>query len=265
MITKDKPARKDRVQSLEKGLQILLLLSRAQADLTLEELTRRSGYTKTTCFRLLKTMQDLNFVEQDPQSSAYRLGARNISVGAAALNKLSLRDTALPHMHRLRELTDETINLTILDQTDVVFVERLEAVHIISTHHHIGDRLPVHCTSMGKAILAFLPPARLEPLLEQIPLEAKTDKTITSLERFRSELARIRETGLAISDEELEKGLCAVSAPIMDYQGYAVAAINIAFPLVRHDLSEAVTRFSPQVKTAAGQISRQLGYTESSD
>lgn len=261
-MTKNNPPQKERVKSLEKGLRILVLLSRSQSSLSLDEVTRISGFSKTSCFRILQTMKDLNFVEQNARDSTYRLGARNISLGAATLKHLSLRELAVPFMQRLQEQTRETINLTILDQTEVVFVERLEATHIISTHHHIGDRLPVYCTSMGKAILAFLPPARLDLLLEQIPMEVKTDQTIDSPEKLRIELERIRKTGLAVNNEELEKGLCAVAAPVLDSLGEPVAALNIAFPLIRYTFREAFDHYAPLVKHAAGEISKGLGYVK---
>ena len=261
-----KPARnKDRVKSLEKGLHLLMILSQSKSNLSLDEVTKRSGYTKTACFRLLKTMQDLNFVEQHPQNSTYRLGPRNISVGAAALKNLSLRDLALPVMQRLQTSTGETINLSVLDQAEVVFIERLEATHIISTHHHIGDRLPVHCTSMGKALLAFLPQHQLDQVLQRIRFESKTEKTVISIDGLAKELVQVRKTGLARNNEELEQSLCAVAAPVLDHMAQPVAALNIAFPLIRHQFKEAVDQYGPQVKQAAKDISKLLGYFDQED
>lgn len=258
----DKSIDKDRVKSLDKGLNILMLLSQAKEDLSLDQITKLSKYTKTSCFRLLKTMQELNFVDQNPQDSTYRLGARNISIGATALKNVKLRQLALPYMQRIQVKTKETSNLTILDQTEIIFVERLEAEHIVSTHHHIGDRLPVYCTSMGKAILAFMPQHQLEPLLKKLRLENKTKKTISSIDMLMKELENVRETGLAVNNEELEKGLCAVAAPIRNYLGESVAALNIAFPLIRYNFKDAVRDYGPLVKEAANEISERLGYTD---
>lgn len=250
----------DRVKSLEKGLNLLLLLSRQEGALSLERITRLSGLNKTTCFRLLKTMQDMGFVDQEPGSKLYRLGPRNISLGAAALQGLSLRSLALPFMQRLRELTQETVNLSVLDGTEVVFIERLEAKHIISTHHRIGDRLPAHCACMGKAILAYLPPHKLQTVLDKIRFEKKTPNTLSDRGALERELEKVRQEGLAYNREELEKGLCAVAAPVLGHAGEAVAGLNVAFPLVRHDLHEAMDRFAPEVKRAAEGISKLLGF-----
>ncbi len=252
----------DRVKSLEKGLQLLLLLSGQASALSLDKITQASGLNKTTCFRLLKTMQDFGFVEQEPDSKMYRLGPKNISLGAAAMQGISLRRLALPYMQKLKDSTQETVNLSILDGTEVVFIERLEASHILSTHHRIGDRLPAYCTCMGKAIMAHLPQDKLLSILERTKFEAKTPNTVKSKRVLLEELARIREEGLAYNREELEKGLCAVAAPIMGYAGEAVAGLNVSFPLTRHDEREVAERFAPQVKEAAAKISRLLGHTK---
>ena len=248
------------MKALEKGLALLILLSAASQPQTLDEITRASGLNKTTCFRLLKTLQDFGFVEQETGGKRYRLGPRNISLGAAAMSGISLRNLALPHMQRLKELTQETVNLTVLDGSEVVFIERLEANHIISTHHRIGDRLPAHSTCMGKAILAHMPRPKREAVLGRIKFTALTPATITSRAALEKELDQVRREGLAYNREELEKGLCAVAAPVMGYAGEALAALNVAFPLVRHELHAALEKFAPLVKQAADQISELLGY-----
>jgi DNA-binding IclR family transcriptional regulator len=253
---------KDRIKSLEKALNLLIVLSKSKSALSLDELTRQTELKKTSCFRLLQTMKKLNFVEQDPGSKDYYLGSRNISIGAAALNGLSLRRTALPFMQSLQRETKETVNLAILEGTEVVFVERLESEHILSTHHKIGDRLPVHCTCMGKSILAFLPESKLEDVLREIRFTRRTPHTIASQEAFRKELKDVRDRGLAVNIEELEQGLCAVACAVRNYSGEAVASINIAFPVIRHDPEQAIKTFAPRLKQACMEISKSLGFQE---
>jgi IclR family pca regulon transcriptional regulator len=255
-------ADKERVKSLEKGLRLLVLLSRQESPLSLDEITRLSGFKKTVCFRLLQTMKDLNFVEQDSKTKNYRLGWQNISIGAATLKDLSLRRVALPFMQKLRQDTGETVNLAILEGTDIVFVERLEADHILGTRNRIGERLPVYCTCMGKAILAFMPPSRQEEIISKIDFRPLTGRTLTTPEQLRRELARVRSEGVAVNDEELEDGLCAIGAPLMDYTGFAVAALNVAFPTFRHSKEKALRNFAPAVKEASRKISTLLGYEE---
>jgi IclR family transcriptional regulator, acetate operon repressor len=251
----------DRVKALEKALNLLLLLGRQKSTISLDLITQASKLNKTTCFRLLKTLQDFGFVEQEPGSKNYRLGAQLISLGAAAMHGFSLRRLALPYMQKLQDLTQETVNLSVLNGNEIVFIERLEAGHIISTHHRIGDRLPAYSTCMGKAIMAYLPGEKLTPILDSMSFEPLTPKTLRTREAFLEELERVRLEGLSYNIEELEKGLCAVAAPIIGYAGEAVAALNVAFPLMRHDLEETLHRFAPEVKRAAGEISKVLGFS----
>lgn len=250
---------KEQAKTLAKGLSLLVLLSRQETALSLDELTSLSGMSKTVCYRLLSTLKEMNFVEQGSQTKRYRLGAQNISIGAAALSSLSLRHVALPFMEHLREKSNETVNLAVLEGTDIVFVARLEANHIINTRHRIGERLPVYCTCQGKAIMAFSPPENVEWLLSQIDFKAVTEHTLTTPQAIREELALIRRRGIAFNDQELERGLCAVAAPILDYTEYAVASLNISFPLMRHSKQEAVEDFAPVVAKACQEISRLLG------
>ena len=250
----------DRVKALEKALNLLLLLGRQKSAISLDLITEASRLNKTTCFRLLKTLQDFGFVEQEPGSKNYRLGAQLISLGAAAMQGISLRRLALPYMQKLKDLTQETVNLSVLNGNEIVFIERLEAGHIISTHHRIGDRLPAYSTCMGKAIMAYLPAEKLTPILNSMSFEPMTAKTLQTREAFLEELERVRREGMSYNVEELEKGLCAVGAPIIGYTGEAVAALNVAFPLMRHNLTEALNRFAPEVKKAAEAISRVLGF-----
>lgn len=251
---------KERVKSLEKALNLLILLSRQAEEMSLDELSREADISKTSCFRLLQTMRRQNFVEQSPHSKKYKLGRRNISIGAAALSKQSVRALALPYMNRLRAETEETVNLAVLDGTEIVFVERIEGSFIVNSNLRVGSRLPVYCSSMGKALLAYLPTHKLDRIIGAIKFERKTSKTIDSRELLLEELAAIRKAGVAINNEELEKGLFAVAGPIRDHSGEAVAALNISFLLVRHGREKAIGKFIPVVKEACQDISTTLGY-----
>lgn len=254
------PKTRDRIRSLEKGLELLIVLSRHDTELSLERLSQESGFSKTSCFRLLQTMRRLNFITQSSETKGYQLGPRNISIGTAALDRQSVRSLAVPYMRRIRAQTNETINLTILDGNEVVFVERIEANFIVNSNLHVGSRLPVHCSSMGKAILAYLPDDQLSKILEKIDFQPCTAKTITSRDRFIEELGAIRAKGMAVNNEELEKGLFAVAAPILDHTGVPVAAMNISFPLVRHRIRDAYANFVPIIVDTCLEISSLLGF-----
>jgi DNA-binding IclR family transcriptional regulator len=254
------PKDRNHIRALEKGLELLILLSRHDTELSLERLSKKAGFSKTTCFRLLQTMRRLNFVTQSAETKCYQLGPRNISIGTAALDRQSVRSIAVPYMRRIRAQTNETVNLTILDGAEVVFVERIEANFIVNSNLYVGSRLPVHCSSMGKAILAYLSEEKLVQILDKLDFQPRTAKTIITRTQLIEELTGIRSTGTAINNEELEEGLFAIASPIRDHSGEPIAAMNISFPLVRHRIQDTLADFVPIIKEACVEISSLLGF-----
>ncbi|MEJ5378521.1 MAG: IclR family transcriptional regulator [bacterium] len=254
---------RDRLQSLEKGLMILELLSKKGSPAKLELLAQMSGIKKTSCFRVLKTLTHAGFLVRDPDAKSYWLGPKTILVGLAGLGSQGVREVALPFMRDLREKTGATVNLGMLMGTDVVFVERLQSAHIMESSLRVGSRLPAHCSSMGKAILAFQPNEEVEGILGQLNFERRTAKTITDKESFQIELQTVRERGFALNNEELEDGLFAVAGPLRDHTGKAVAAMNVSFPLVRHSKEKALKVFCPILLKACQEVSSLLGFRES--
>jgi DNA-binding IclR family transcriptional regulator len=251
---------KDHIKSIEKCFVILDRLYSGDNLLTLEEITQKSGFKKTTCFRLLKTMRSLGLVELAPGTKKYQFGPKLVTVGLSALKNMNLRNSALPILQQLRDDTRETINLTILNGTEILYVERLMSDYLVNVNVNVGDRLPVYCASMGKVILAFLPESRMKKIISLTKFEPKTNQTIVSEPALIKELAEIRAQGFAINDEELEKGLRAVAAPIMNYTGEAFAAINIAWTTARRPDRAVFSEFSQKVMAAADQISCMMGY-----
>jgi DNA-binding IclR family transcriptional regulator len=252
---------KDHIKSIEKCFNILDCLYSGDTLLTLEEITRAAGYKKTTCFRLLKTMRSLGIVELSPATKKYRYGTRLVATGLSALKHMDLRNSALPILQRLRDQTRETINLTILSGTEILYVERIMSDYLVNVNVNVGDRLPVYCASMGKVILAFLPENRVKKIIAATKFEPRTDRTIVSEAALIKELERIRTQGFALNDEELEKGLRAVAAPILNYTGEAFAAINIAWTTARRPDRTVFADFAKKVVAAAEQISGLMGYS----
>jgi IclR family transcriptional regulator, KDG regulon repressor len=252
---------KDHIMSVEKCFAILDCLHANQRLMTLEEITQASGYKKTTCFRLLKTLRILGIVEFLPATKKYQYGPRLTAIGLTALKNMNLRNAALPILQKLRDETGETVNLTILNGVEILYVERVMSDYLVNVNVNIGDRLPVHCASMGKVILAFLPEKRLDQILSSIAFVKKTDRTIVSRSALTDELIQIRSQGFAINDEELEKGLRAVAAPIFNYSGEAFAATNIAWTTARHPDRQTFSEYAGKIMPAAERISRLMGYS----
>ncbi len=251
---------KDHIQSIEKCFLVLDCLSRSQAQMNLEEIVKQTGFKKTTCFRIVKTMVNLGLIETAPGKKTYQFGSRLVSLGLAALKNMNLHQAALPVLKKLCRETGETINLTILSGTQILYVERIMSDYLVNINVNVGDRLPVYCASMGKAILAFLSPESLDEILGEIDFIPKTEQTIASEEMLKQELETIRTRGFAINDEELEKGLRAVAAPIFNHRGEAFAAVNVAWTTARRPERSAFNEFSEKILDAARTISKLMGH-----
>ncbi len=188
-------------------MNLISLISQHGSPLKLESLVKISGMKKTSCFRILQTLMRSGFVARDGDTNGYFVGPKLISIGLSAFDRRGLRELALPFMKEIRRNTGTTVNLAILSDPEVSFVERLQSAHIIETNLRVGSCLSAHVSSLGKAILAYLPESELEPILGQIHFEKKTEQTITSTKAFKQELKEIRQRGFALNNEELEKGL----------------------------------------------------------
>jgi IclR family pca regulon transcriptional regulator len=252
---------RDYIQSIERCFNILGHLSSPDSPFSLEDLTQKTGYNKTTCFRFLKTMRQLGLVEQATDKKIYQLCPAIVSLGLKALKGLNLRHAALPVMQKLRDETGETVNLSLLSGTDILFIERVMSDYLVNANINVGDRLPVYCASMGKVILAFMSEKHAAGIISQLNFKTKTERTIISPASFKKELAEIRARGYALNDEELERGLRAVAAPIIGYTGEAFAAINIAWTTARRPSRRTFTDFAGRVVAAAEKISLAMGIT----
>ncbi|MCB9442878.1 MAG: IclR family transcriptional regulator [Ardenticatenaceae bacterium] len=214
--------------------------------------------TKLLTYRLLTALESEELIKRDTNSDVYRLGPFAITLGSRALRANDLRTLCQPELKKLAALAKETASLELLVDKEIFILDEATADRVISGGQEIGSRWPAHATSTGKAMLAALPDERLEELLPGL-LTAVTPHTLTNPTIFRQELAKIRTRGYAIADEELEIGLVAVAAPILNYDKEAVAAISLAAPKVRLD-AERIAELGQQVQAAARRISVQLGY-----
>jgi IclR family pca regulon transcriptional regulator len=252
---------RDYIQSIERCFTILGHLSAPDSFFSLEELTQKTGFNKTTCFRFLKTMRRLGLVEQDTGRKTYHLGPAIVALGFKALKSLNLHHTALPVMQKLRDETGETVNLCLLSGTEIIFIERIMSDYLVNANINVGDRLPVYCASMGKVILAFMSEKHAAEIISQLEFKTRTERTIASSALLKKELAEIRARGYALNDEELEKGLRAVAAPIIGYTEEAFAAINIAWTTARRPSRRTFTDFAGKIVEAADKISLAMGFT----
>ena len=251
-------------QSLERGLAILSTFGSDRPLIGVSELSRELDLSRSTAHRYIATLARLGYLQQDPDSKRYRLGPRVLDLGFSAINSMDLREVAAPHLRQLSDETQHTVNLAILDGTDVVYIERcrtaLPGQRDIDLNLHVGARLPAYCTAMGKAILAFLAEDRREEIIARIDFVQRGPNTVTNAEAFREELARIRVLGVAVNDEELAYGLRSIAAPIHSHSGEVLAALNLAVHRTMVSMDELIARYGPAVRKCAHDITLSMGH-----
>ncbi|NBM14518.1 IclR family transcriptional regulator [Streptomyces sp. GC420] len=217
----------------------------------LAELAERTGFSKTTTHRLSADLVRLGFLERE--GVGYRLGGRLFELGTLVPRRHGLRETALPFVQDLYEATHETVHLGVLEDHDVVYLERVHGHDPLPLPSRVGGRLPLHCTGVGKALLAFSGPELTELVLAE-PLTGLTPYSITNPDRLRTAVEQVQASGLAYEEQEATLGVCCIAAPVFDGGGTAVAALSVAVPRARFRPAQ----LAPAVRTAALGLSRTL-------
>lgn len=246
------------VAVLGKALDVLEELT-AATDLGLSELTRRSGTSKAAAFRILSTLKARGYVEQDDRTKRYRAGPSLLAMGSGLVEGRDLTRSARPVLEGLRSACGETVNLGVLEDGHVRYLEVLESPRNLRAAGMTGQRDPLHCTSLGKAILAFLPRAEARRLLARTERRRITPHTIVSIAKILKDLDQIRERGYAIDDQETASGVRCVGAPILDLHRHPCAALSVSGPASRLD-KDAMTRLGTQVGAAALEVAKRMGY-----
>ena len=249
-------------QSLERGLAILSAFAPDRPALGISELAHELAHTRSTTHRYVATLATLGYLQQDDSTRKYRLGPRVLDLGFSVLGSLELREIAAPHLRRLTDITGHTSNLAIRDDTDVILIDRVRGrpgrYHHLEFSLHVGSRLPSYCSATGKALLAFLPPPDLDQLLDRIDLIQRGPRTLTSKTALKAELERVRRTGVAVNDEELESALRSIAVPVRSRSGEVIAAVNIAIPWSPVTMTELVSQHGPTLQETAHQITARV-------
>lgn len=243
-------------QTLDRALTILGFL--AEKPRRINEIAVFLGVHHSTALRLMHTLRRHGFVHELPDHQ-YRLGAATFRLAFQALEAIDLRSVARPYMEQMNGLSGETIHLGTIENGDVVYIEKVEARHPVRMHSRIGAIAPLHCTGVGKAIVAFLPPAEQEHLLKQHNLARFTDHTLTTVKAVKEDLEATRERGYAIDAQEHDPGIHCIAAPVVTGDGEVVGAISLSTPVMRVD-RETLLGFVPSLLEASHGTSRQLGW-----
>lgn len=247
------------VQVLDRALAILQMLSAEGPDLSLVAISDKLELHKSTVHRLLMVLERHKLIERNSVNGRFRLGLKLFELGTRAVSQLDLRERARPVLERLVLETSETVHLCVLDDAEVVYLDKIEPERSVRMASTVGRRNPAYCTAVGKAILAYLPEGQVEGIVRKYPLKAITANTITSFLELKTELAAIRERGYAMDDEEIEEGVRCVSCVVRDFSNAPVAAISVSGPSFRLT-REKVKSISRPVIAAATALSTELGF-----
>jgi len=257
------PVRRYTVDAAAKALDLLSAFSFSEPRLSLADLATRTRIPRPTAFRLLTTLEQAGFVAKF--NGEYQLGIKCFVLGNVVASNLDLREKAQAHLERLRDLAGETVHLAVLDEWQVLYLERLQSPHPIGfMRSRVGAIVPAYCTSLGKTLLAFKPAADVETRLRAQPLKAMTPQTITSVRRLLKELRAIHTRGYALDEQEHEIGVRCIAAPIHNHAGDVIAAISIAGPADRMPRPLAGSAMATAIVATARAISTELGaFTDS--
>ena len=239
-----------------KALEVLDSVAAYERPVKFSELMENSRYPKATLYRLLQTLTSQNLLSHDPETGNYALGLRLIRLAHAAWEHASLAPIARPFVEELAANAGESVHLAQMDNGQVIFVEKLKATDRFETLAQVGKVAPAYCTGVGKAMLAFIAPKRLDIVLQQQSFYPYTRATHSSAESLLGELPGIRRDGIAFDREEHEEGIVSIAAPIFISNGRVIGALSVATSTTRYDLN-GLTKFRDSLLATAEKIGSQ--------
>jgi DNA-binding IclR family transcriptional regulator len=247
-----------KVQALDRAFAVLDLLGESDTPLGLAQVAAALQLHKSTAHRFLMVLERHHMVERTV-SGKFRLGLRLFDLGNRAIEQYDLRERAQPHLRRLVAETEETAHLCILEQARVIYIDKIEPARSVRMITRIGASNPVHCTSVGKAMLAFLPEERIADIIRRTRFERFTTRTIATAEALRTEIEKTRRRGYAVDDEELEDGLRCIAVPVLDAQRLPVAAVSVSGPSFRVT-AQKLPSIANHILTCVRGISTDMGF-----
>jgi IclR family KDG regulon transcriptional repressor len=252
---------KDMVQSVERSLSILEVLSDYSEGLGVTDISEKVGLHKSTVYRLLSTLMHTDYVTQDEETNKYRITFKLYELGSKKMRKMDILSASKLYSKKLMESVNEVVHIVVREGNRIVYIDKVEADNTIRMASTIGKRSPMYCTSVGKAILAYLPEEEVEEVWNNSRIERYTLNTKTRLEDLKKELEIVREKGYAIDNEENEPGVRCVGAPIFNRFGEIEGAISVSGPTIRMT-DEKIDTIALEVLKYAELISKELGHTK---
>ena len=249
------------IRSVSKAIRLLEELSKEPGVFGVSELARAVEMDKSSVSRMLKTLEQSGCVAQDATTQRYQLGVAMAVFGQKALKRLNVRNLAQGPLERIARHTGECAHLAILAAERAFYVEQAAPLRGVSVEAPIGTLAPLHCTALGKVLLAYQPRSRQEAMLEQLQCESFTRRTITDVAALRAHLVVVRETGLGLDDEEFSVGVRCIAAPVFRHDGSIAGAIGISGPSPRVT-DDRLKSWGEYIKSETDSFSAQLGFRE---
>ncbi|KIF71274.1 IclR family transcriptional regulator [Streptomyces sp. AcH 505] len=248
------------VPAVTRAMDILELFLDGDGTLTAPDVIRRLGLPRTTVHELLTTLAARSYLVALPdQPGRYRLGVRTYQLGSRYAEQLDLAAEGQQVAREVAETCDETVHVAVLEDTDVIYIAKVDSTHAVRMVSAAGRRLPAHCTSVGKMLLAMLPRTELEARLAGRELVAMTPGSLTDPAALRAELDRVRERGTAVEHRESNPDVSCVAAPVRDSRGRVVAALSISVPMIRWS-DERESELAQLASNGANALSARLGH-----
>ncbi len=249
------------VPAVQRAVEVLELLAGSHTGISLADLSRATGFPKSSLFRILLTLEKASIVQLDRTRNIFTLGMKLIDWGNRALEKIDLKTVTHPHLVRMAHETRESYYVAILDDNEVIIIDRADTPEIWRMVARLGQRSPVHCTASGQVLVAEAPDDALHLAIQRSGLKRFTPQTITSVSRLKSRLKEVRRDGYVINDAEYKADLCVIATPLRDHHGKVVAALMTALQSDRARRNKPLLMsIVDLLKREAGVISKELGY-----
>ncbi len=247
------------IQSIDRALQVLELFSLEKPEWGITEISKALNIYKSNVHNVLTTLAEKGFVIKDSKTDKYKLGIKFFELGSIVIKNMDLRKIAHPYMEKLLKEFNETVHLGILVEGEILSIEQEESGQSLSPRIFIGKKAPLHCTGVGKAIMAYLPKDKFAFTIKEMGLIRYTEGTISNEEELEKELEKIREQGYAVDNMEHEEGVRCVAGPIRDYTGKVSASLSVSGPAFRINENN-IPNIAKKVKEYCDCISKEMGY-----
>jgi IclR family KDG regulon transcriptional repressor len=250
------------VPAVDRALTVLETLASSRRGISLAELSNQTGIPKSSLFRILFTLEQKQYVEQDHEKKKFDLGLKLFELGHAKIEQIDLSSIATKYLQRVAHEVQESVYLGILDRGEVYLIQRVDSPTVWRMVTRLGHHSPAHCTAIGQVLLADLPEDELKSFLKENSLQKFTEYTIVSVTKLRKRLAEVRKQGYAVVDREYHPELLTIAAPVRNHTDKAVASLMVALPTSKATNTERTSELITRIRKVSLELSRELGYKD---